>query len=420
MMIKNPIEMSLYVVTILGTILGTTGVFLPVQAVPDRPIELSPALMAESSAIENFQRVAQAEKATLVQYSLLEDSTGNSILIWVIPPEGNIEFRQVDLDSNPISQIVMEARQQILNLGFSRSTKGSIEIIESSKINSFPALQELYRILIQPIAEFLPQEPGSLVVFIPQGDLFLVPFAALQDETGSYLVDRYAIATAPSIEALDLLHQRRQAITELAGDVLVVGNPTPPVVSPEPGVDPQALSPLPGAQREAIEIAKLFDTEALIGDRATKSAILERMPSARIIHLATYNSADWTGELPESIALSATETDTGLLAMDEIQALNLNAELVVLSSSSSALGQITGDGSIGMPRAFMVAGVPSVIASLWTIEDNSTANLMREFYHQLQQNPHPAQALRQAILVVRENYSHPRDWAAFTVIGASE
>ncbi|MGB3238859.1 MAG: CHAT domain-containing protein [Geitlerinemataceae cyanobacterium] len=410
MPIKQTIEIGLSVVTLLGTILCPTGFSLPVQAVPDLPIEPSPALMAENSAIDDFQRVAQAEKATLVQYSLLEDSSGNSIFIWVIPPEGDIQFRQIELDSNPISQIVTEARQQILNLGFSRS----------AKINSFPALQELYRIVIQPIAEFLPQEPGSLVVFIPQGDLFLVPFAALQDEAGTYLVDRYAIATAPSIEALDLLHQRRQTVTGLAGDVLVVGNPTPPVVSSAPGVDSQPLSPLPRAQREAIEIAKLFHTEALIGDRATQSAILERMPSARIIHLATYNSADWTGEFPESIALSATKTDTGLLAADQIQALNLNAELVVLSSNSSALGQITGDGSIGIPRAFMVSGVPTVIASLWTIENNSTAVLMQEFYRQLQHDPHPAQAFRQAMLIVRENYPHPRDWAAFTVIGASQ
>jgi CHAT domain-containing protein len=275
--------------------------------------------------------VAQAEKATIVQYSRLEDSTGNSILIWVIPPEGEIEFRQIDREANTISQAVRDARHRI--------TSPRIQIQDLS-----PTLQELYRILIQPIAEFLPQEPGSLVVFIPQGDLFLVPFAALQDQAGSYLVDRYTIATAPSIEALDLLHQRRQIITGLAWEILVVGNPTPPVISTAPDAEPRTFPPLPGAEREAIEIAKLFATEALTGDRATKSAILEWIPNARIIHFPTHNFADGTGELPRSIILTATQTDTGLLTVDEIQALNLNAELVVLSSSGSALGQITRNG----------------------------------------------------------------------------
>jgi CHAT domain-containing protein len=416
MLIKHPISIGLSVVTLFGTM----WVSHPVQALSDRPIAPSPPSIAQNPAMENFQRVAQAEKATIVQYSLLENSTGNSILIWVIPPEGDLEFRQIELDTQSISQSVTEVRQQILNTNFLRSVKGSIELEAPQNLDPFPGLQELYQILIQPIAEFLPQEPGSLVVFIPQGDLFLVPFAALQDESGRYLIDRYAIATAPSIEALDLLHQRRQVITGFASDVLVVGNPTPPVVSPAPGIDPQIFPLLPGAEREAIEIAKLFDTEALTGDRATKAAILERIPRARIIHFATYNSSVWTGEFPGSIALASTETDSGLLAVDEIQSLNLNAELVVLSSDDTARGQITGDGVIGLPRAFMVAGVPTAIASVWSVDDNSTADLMLEFYRQFQQNPNPAQALRQAMLVIRENYPHPRDWAALTVIGASE
>lgn len=405
----------------ISTLLGMVWVALTPQAIPVFAATRSGTHpIAQNPAIENFQRVAQAENATIVHYSLLENSTGNSILIWVIPPEGELEFRQVDLKSNSISQLITAARQQILNTNSLRSVKGAIEILDPTPMNSFPTLQELYQILIQLIAEFLPQEPGSLIVFIPQGDLFLVPFAALQDESGSYLIDQYAIATAPSIEALDLLHQRRQVISGLASDVLVVGNPTPPVVSSTPGADPQPFPPLPGAEREAMEIAKLYDTEALTGDRATKTAILERMPSARIIHFATYNSSVWTGEFPGSIALASTPTDTSLLTVDEIQALNLNAELVVLSSDDTARGKITGDGVIGLPRAFMVAGVPTAIASVWSVDDHSTADLMLEFYRQFQNNPNPAQALRQAMLIVRENYPHPRNWAAFTIIGASE
>ncbi|HIK53025.1 MAG TPA: CHAT domain-containing protein, partial [Oscillatoriales cyanobacterium M59_W2019_021] len=305
------------------------------------------------------------------------------------------------MEARSLSQLVTDARQQIQGGSPVRNSKGQIEIIPRDdsppkNSNSFPALQKLYRILIEPIAEFLPQEPGSLVVFIPQGDLFLVPFAALQDDTDTYLIDRYAIATAPSIQVLDLLHQRRQTITGRATDILIVGNPTPPVVATAPDAEPQPFPPLPGAELEAIAIAQLFSTEALTGDQATKAAILDRMPDAGILHFATYNSSVWTGELPGAIVLASIDAAPSLLTIDDIQALNLNAELAILSFDDTALGQITGDGVIGLPRAFMAAGVPTVIAALWSVNDISAADLMLEFYHQLQQNSNPAQALRQA------------------------
>jgi CHAT domain-containing protein len=97
--------------------------------------------------------------------------------------------------------------------------------------------------------------------------------------------------------------------------------------------------------------------------------------------------------------------------------MKLNAELVVLSACDTGRGTITGDGVIGLSRSLITAGVPSVIVSLWSVNDNSTAFLMSEFYRHLQQNPDKALALRQAMLATKQKYNHPFDWAAFTLIG---
>jgi CHAT domain-containing protein len=100
--------------------------------------------------------------------------------------------------------------------------------------------------------------------------------------------------------------------------------------------------------------------------------------------------------------------------------LKLNAELVVLSACNTGRGKLTGDGVVGLSRALISAGVPSIIVSLWPVPDDSTGKLMAEFYRQLQLNPNKAQALRQAMLITMKMHPKPQDWAAFTLIGEAE
>ncbi len=106
------------------------------------------------------------------------------------------------------------------------------------------------------------------------------------------------------------------------------------------------LPPLPGAEREAVEIARLFNTEALTGDKATKASVLQRMAGARIVHLATHGLLDdFSGAGILGALAQATEPpDGGVLGAGEILSLNLNAELVVLSACDPSLGRITGIG----------------------------------------------------------------------------
>jgi len=250
-----------------------------------------------------------------------------------------------------------------------------------------------------------------------------VPFPALQDANGTYLIQKHTILTAPSIQVLDLTRQQRQKLASQqsnSGKALVLGNPTMPSVSAYPGESKQQLSPLPGAEAEAIAIAPLLNTQAITGAQGTKAAIVQKMPQASIIHLATHGLLDDVRGLGSAIALAPSGSDDGLLTAEEIFDMKLQANLVVLSACNTGFGRITGDGVIGLSRALISAGVPSVIVSLWAVPDAPTSELMQSFYQNLQNNPDKAQALRQAMLTTMKTHPGPRNWVAFTLIGEAE
>jgi CHAT domain-containing protein len=298
-------------------------------------------------------------------------------------------------------------------------------------------LEQLHQTLIQPIADLLPTNPEARVIFMPQSSLFLVPFPALKDEQGKYLIEKHTILTAPSIQVLELTRKQRENLPPLTkggtgGVNLVVGNPTMPSVPPYPGEKPQQLAPLPGAEAEAKAIAPLLNTQPLIGNQATESAVKQLLPKARIIHLATHGLLDDIRGIGSAIALTpdssssplgkgGQEGGNGLLTAEEILDLKLNAELVVLSACDTGRGRITGDGVVGLSRSLIASGVSSVIVSLWAVPDTPTASLMTEFYNNIQQRQlDKAQALRQAMLTTMKQHPNPRNWAAFTLIGEAE
>lgn len=191
---------------------------------------------------------------------------------------------------------------------------------------------------------------------------------------------------------------------------------------PKIAITNEQLPSLAGAETEANQIADLFKTQAITGSKATETAIIPKMSKARIIHFATHGLLDDFKGLgvPGAIALAPSNQDDGFLTSGEILDMKLNAELVVLSACDTGSGKITGDGVIGLSRSLITAGVPSIIVSLWSVNDNSTAFLMNEFYRNLQQNPDKAVALRQAILTTKKQYFNPLDWAAFTLIGETD
>ncbi len=388
-----------------------------------------PNLASLQPTIPVLQQIAKQHSATLVEYSIIyddfkikgkEESHESELYIWTIQPNGEVAFRQVDLkplwqqQNTTLAKLVTLSRDAIGVRGRSLIVVSSVD--EPSQTQQLQKLHQLHQLLISPIADLLPKDPNQRVIFVPQSSLFLVPFAALQDADGKYLIEKHTILTSPAIQVLDLTHQQRQRVT--GKDVLIVGNPTMPKI----GNPPQQLASLPGAETEANAIAQLFNTKAILGKNATKAALKELIPKARIIHLATHGLLDEVRrfDIPGAVALAPSGDDDGLLTSGEILDLKLNADLVVLSACDTGRGDIKGDGVIGLSRSLITAGTPSVLVSLWSVPDSPTASLMTEFYRQIQQKPDKAQALRQAMLTTKKAYPNPKDWAAFTLIGEAE
>lgn len=394
--------------------------------------------------VEAIQQIARQQDATLVQYSLL---VGDRIAIWVIQPDGTLDYREtslasVDAEDVSVQELVEDTRVAAAQgRGRATSTPTLDELVRSSRQDvlappddtravsptaeastprrSSRRLQRLHQLLIDPIADLLPTDPEQRVIFIPQGSLFLVPFAALQDSDLSYLIERHTLLTAPAIQVLELTRTQRERLAQLPiNTALVVGNPIMPAV----GNPPEPLAPLPNAEAEAQEIGRLLQNSALIGAQATESRVVQQMGQSRIIHLATHGLLDDVEGLgiPGAIALTPSPGTDGLLTANEILNLDLNASLVVLSACDTGRGRITGDGVLGLSRSFISAGATSVVVSLWAVPDDATAALMTAFYRNLRQNADKAQALRQAMLTTMQQYPSSREWAAFTLIGEAD
>jgi CHAT domain-containing protein len=370
--------------------------------------------LSQPPKVDTIRAIAKAQNATLVEYAIVGP---NLLYIWVIKPTGEISFRSTPLEPKQgIPQLVARGRSEIKVRG---GRSGIQQIARANVTDTTPPatsgnLAKLHQVLIDPIAADLPTDPNQRVIFLPQGELFLLPFAALRDAQGKYLIERHTIAIAPSIQTLNLTRtQAAQSLTQ--GRSVVVGDPT------MPSFEGEALPPLPGARQEAIAIGEILKTTPLLGAQATKATVLEQLHTASTVHFATHGLLDTIkGDMPGAIALAPSGTDNGLLSASEIFDLKLRANLVVLSACDTGRGAINSDGVIGLSRSLIASGVPSVVVSLWAVDDNSTRVFMSDFYRQRQINPNKAQALRQAMLNTMKQHPNPRDWAAFTIVGESD
>lgn len=407
------------------------------------PRKETPRSQLASPTIAQIKQIAQSRRATLVEYSIIPaqfnvngkpETHESELLTWVIQPTGAVTLRRVDLKPLWQCQGTQPCAPEELSDLVSLGRAALNEDIKTTQDSAHP-LRRLHELLVQPIADLLPKDPNAQVVFVPHRSLLLVPFAALQNSQGKFLIEQHTISIAPSIQVLDLTERLRKKLGTVGNNQteketttdLIIGNPVMPKVVTEAGEPPEQLPPLPGSEQEAKVIAQLLKSSALIGEAASKSNVLQQMNRSRLIHLATHGlMSDFVGlGVPGAIALAPdtiatgkpSPEENGLLTANEIFDLKLSAELVVLSACNTGRGRITGDGVVGLSRALIAAQVPSVIVSLWAVPDESTALLMTEFYRNLQQQPNKAQALRQAMLTTMKQHPAPLDWAAFMLIG---
>lgn len=395
-------------------------------------------------------------EAHLLLYSIVEDplkARGTLLYIWHIDPSSTspcnfnkVPFNQCNSISTESSVFDEEyftglmrdlgaTSDGMINAGAARDivpkkSKQAVPAPLNSAVKSKDKFEELYELLIQPTSLYKPGSKGSStssvpsLIVVPHGCLFGVPFCALKNpENGQYLVEKFVISFTPSLYLLQVTATRKTEQKGSGLSLLSVGNPTMPL---------QEISQLPGAEKESKSIMSIIDGRLLCGSEATKERVIECLPRFSIIHLATHaileNSID---DLSESqgtsngdyivkgaiILAKSNSLCSGVLTSAEIQDLNLNTELFVLSCCNTARGKVTGDGILGLSRSLLVAGACSMIVTLWRIQDTSTVLLMNAFYTEYKNSRDGPVSLRKSMISLIEQNYKVENWAAFCYIG---
>ena len=245
--------------------------------------------------------------------------------------------------------------------------------------------RDLYDRLLSPVAADIT---GKDLIVVPHDILHYLPFHALYSPQGRYLVEDHAINYLSGASLLPFVAGKRR---EGSKKILSIGNPH----------SDENRGNLPLAELEASEIKKQFPASmVLLRQDASEAKIKSLSPHYDVLHFAAHAELSKKEPLASSVLLASDAGEDGRLEVREIFGMNLNANLVVLSGCETGLGALSnGDELVGLTRAFIYAGTPSVVASLWKVDDASTAHLMSSFYRNLKTMT-KVEALRQAQLDV--------------------
>ena len=296
---------------------------------------------------------------------------------------------------------------------------------------------ELYQLLLAPVLDHMSTNPEKLLI-IPDGLLGYLPFEILLDCAPKineknygklpYLVKKYQMRYAYSSTLL--LHNKQNRSAPNNGQCLAF---TPDGESFD-GASSLAFNnlrsiggALPGSQKEVKAIAQHFKGRFYFGRHATEQHFKKEAGTYRIIHLAMHGLANQEQPLYSKLAFNETgdTVEDGLLYTYELYNMQLNAELVVLSACETGYGKsIKGEGIMSMARGFMYAGSPSVVYTLWKVDDRASSQLMSYFYEALSRGIAKDKALQQArIRYMKETEgikTHPFYWSGFVLTGNGE
>jgi CHAT domain-containing protein len=392
-----------------------------------------------------LQRIEQLnpELASLININPLQASeiqdlldADTALLAYYVGWDVNLVFV---VTREQVTSVGLETSREKLLDGIQRFRTEAVEEISVDGMASkgyAPSLSELYASLIQPVEERIAGKRH--LVIVPHGILHYLPFQALlrkgPDGAEGYLIESFTISYLPSASLLRFVRMKAGGRKEA---FLAVGNPA------------TGLASLPAAEVEAREVSALFQNRMLLtGQQATETSVKNEGPRFDMMLLSTHGEMIESDPLKSNLRFTPSTSDDGRLTVGEIFDMEVKADLVTLSACETGLargvkgGFPTGDDLVGLSRAFIHAGTPSVVASLWKVSDDSTVALMRTFYGNLREMS-KAEALRQAQLALMKSRlsfrserggsgitrspgyqpgvtidcSHPFFWAPFILVG---
>ena len=360
-----------------------------------------------------------------------------TVNIWALREQGQVDFDKQEFDgpyslgeSRTFYRSLIQAAFKEIGVGGGVQCKNrSMDTVREDPIvqgiggeisqNSLAqasSLSTLYNILIKPISDLVQ---SSELVIVPDGPLWLAPYAALKDSNSKYLYESFRIRLIPSLASLKMIPDCQEEYHCTSG-ALLLGDPWLAEVTNRRGE--RLLEQLEFSKQEVEMIGEILKVPPVTGEDATKAEVLKRLGSVALVHIATHCRME-TGEIaltpdPERTSAILTKDDY-LLTMADVLSVQLRAKLVVLSCCHSGRGEIKEEDVVGIAQAFIGAGARSVLVSLWAIDDEATLEFMRSFYHHLVEGRSASESLNLAVKSLRESdkYSDAKYWAPFVLIG---
>ncbi|HBE17748.1 MAG TPA: hypothetical protein DEG17_18675 [Cyanobacteria bacterium UBA11149] len=370
--------------------------------------------IANASLFERLQRGVSIESSAKFDGNILpnisqilaqiEQETGTKYaLIYARFQSDYLELRLVTAQGKSLISVVGATESEILTT----AAKLTGNIIKQMPYLSLA--KKMYQWLIAPLQAELESQKINNLVFIMAPGLRSLPIAALHDGE-KFLVEKYSIGLMPSFGLTDTSYRNIQNEPVLAMGISEINQNVEEIKQTQ-------LGPLPAVPNEIDTIVELRGGKSLLNEQVTLENLKRESQDYSIVHLETHG--EFEGEVKNSYMLLWDR----LLRLNQIRELGWNKrqsslELLVLSACKTALGNDNIE--FGFAGLAVVAGVKSVLGSLWYVSDEGTAQLMTKFYQQLKTAPIKSEALRQAQLAMiqSDDFKHPYYWSAFTMIGS--
>ncbi len=344
-------------------------------------VEQASLMTVEPVTLSEIQALVPAG-TTLLEYLVAE----REVVVWV-----------VERDRSTVVRIAGGRPSLIALVGQFRAAIASQAPLEEVERQA----SALYQRLLGPAQSEIR---GDRLLVVPHGVLHYVPFVALRTPAGRWVVEDFVVSTLPSASVLKYLIDKG---ADASHGTLAVGNP-----------DVGAGLVLRWAEREARLVGQRdAGATVLVRSDATELQVKKLAETAGLVHFATHGELNESDPLSSALLLVPGGGEDGRLEVRELFGLDLHARLVVLSACETGLGKLSsGDELVGLQRAFLYAGTPAVVTTLWSVDDRASYELMRAFYNRLG-DAGPAAALRQAQLETRRAFPHPFAWAGFGLTG---
>lgn len=329
------------------------------------------------------------QSAAVVYPILLKDRIE---LITSLPQQDELQHRTIPISQAEVEETIKKLREEI---------EKPFTFIESKELG-----QVVYNWLIQPLHVGLEESQADTLVFVLDGALRNLPLSALYDGE-KYLIEKYALALAPGMQLINTEPLQGRELKVIAAGI---SEEKPP------------YAPLKFVKQELDKISQLVTSAVLLDRDFTSAALREQIQSLPypIVHLATHgkfsSEAEKTFLLAWDKEINVTQLNELLRNSEQVRPEPI--ELLVLSACETAAGDDRA--ALGLAGVSVQAGARSTLASLWSLDDQSTASLIGEFYDELVQSKvSKAKALQKAqIAMIKDpDFRHPAHWSAFVLVG---